>query len=44
MRSKHADLADSTNLSANAFKLGLHAGRTTGVTPLSRNSRRKALV
>src|SRR5215472_4094498 len=23
------DLADSTNLSANAFKLGLHAGRTT---------------
>jgi len=27
MRAKHSDLADSTNRSAKAFKLGLHAGR-----------------
>ena len=28
MRSKHSDLADTTNRSANAFKFGLRAGRT----------------
>src|SRR6516164_7006357 len=44
IRSKHSDLADPTNLSANAFKLGLHAGRTSGFTPLSRSSRRNAAV
>jgi hypothetical protein len=44
IRSKHSDLADSTNRSANAFRFGLHAGRTTGVTPLSRSKRRNAAV
>ena len=39
MRSRHSDLADSTNRAANAFKLGLHAGRTSGVTPLSLSAR-----
>jgi hypothetical protein len=42
--SKHSDLADATNRSANAFKLGLHAGRISGFTPLSRSKRRKAAV
>jgi len=29
---------------ANAFKFGLQAGRTSGVTPLPRSRRRKAAV
>ena len=44
IRSKHSDLTDSTKRSANAFKLGLHAGRTSGVTPLSRSSPPNAVV
>jgi hypothetical protein len=44
MRSKHSDLMDKTNRSANAFRLGLRAGRSSGFTPLSRRSRRKTGV
>ena len=44
MRSKHSDLTDPTNRSANAFKFGLRAGRTSGFAPLSRSRRRKAAV
>ena len=44
MRSKHSDLTDKTNRSANAFKFGLRAGSRSGFTPLSRSRRRKAAV